>query len=631
MKNTKKIPYIIGIVLIVLLSALLSATFFMLSQTSLREISFLDFSESGLGWKYTILQNGISRSFEPEFQDHSMKDLPEGTEAVKITRTLAEYLDFAELALKVYVPGTGIEVFLNDQKLYSDFDNGKRTADGFLKPAELHAQLERTIRLELPENYTGSELTVITYFPPDALYRLPVYPSLCSDETDYAVPASAVVMPIVSMTLCAILAVLSLMIFVFDLSNGSSDPRTLLLTLFFLLLFIDRMYSSIASTHSMLSKYVDLSLLSGFYVAPLLFYFSLNLPGKKKYFLAALIGIWLVQEGICVIQAKAAGSYRIYFTGGLWTFALFPAVFAASLPEFLRWIRHAGKTRIWLYAAAVLLIGGIRLSFGAVEFDGSVLKYTSQIISDMRSGHFISVVSFLSETCAVLAAAGLLSSFLTRTLRMRETLKVLEERSRFAMESYHQMVREEESTLAAKHEMRHHMIAIAGMLQNQEPARALDYVQSVQEELDHLPKGRYSKNTMVNVIAGSYLERALAENIEVTSSLNIPETLPVADSDLCVFLTNMLENALNACREMKPTDRRYIHLKMYLKGNFLVVSCKNSALPEDGASYKYEESPIRSHDYGIANMRRIAEKYNSTLKIDRTDSSFSLMSYFDLP
>ena len=90
---------------------------------------------------------------------------------------------------------------------------------------------------------------------------------------------------------------------------------------------------------------------------------------------------------------------------------------------------------------------------------------------------------------------------------------------------------------------------------------------------------------------------------------------------MSVFLSNMLQNALEACQRIGPEKERYIRVDMQLRGNFLFIQCVNSAPDEDG---RRKERSRRG--YGLAAMRRVAEKYNSVLAIERTPGAYSVMS-----
>lgn len=625
MKNRQIVHKVAGGLLLLLLLSFFLLSFFLLSKPVQKEIFFLDYAHSGWNWSYTVMREKTVEPLTPEFEQDYSLILPKDTRAVKITRTLLEPMQSAELGFVPMDPGIAFEVFLNGEKLYSEFGDGIRNEEGFLISPIPSGKCARTVRLMLPKDYVGSELTVMTYFPPDCQFMSPAYPYLCNDITDFSIPAATTVTPVAQMTFCAIFAMLLGAIYVLNPHSEKKEPRTLLLLLFFLLLFLDRADSTLAGANSILSQYLSISVFSGLYIAPLLLYLALYLPNKSKYLMSAGAGVWFIWELIRSIRAKMAG-YFISSTN-FWPFFLLLAMFAVFLLYAPAFVKKEGKNRVLFYAGVTLTAAVVRLFVGAAEFDGNVAEYLMQFPFLIASGLFTSTVSYLSEVCAVTASSIIAVRFFDRVLQERETVRILEERNRMAMESYQRMIQADKATLAARHEMRHHMLALFGMLKDKETQRALSYIDTVQKDLALLPRGRYSSNSLVDIITGSYLERAAAEGIQTEASLPLPPLLPLPDQDLCVFLTNMLENAYNACKKAAPAPNRYIRLHMYLKGSFLFFSCENSAVPDTGVPPENR----RLHGYGMENMRRIAQKYSSVLDVEKTDRSFKVMTCFSLP
>ena len=217
-----------------------------------------------------------------------------------------------------------------------------------------------------------------------------------------------------------------------------------------------------------------------------------------------------------------------------------------------------------------------------------------------------------------------MSEAVHRTLATHRTVDVLRERERQTMAAYERMRASEDDTRALHHEMRHHMLALSAILADGDAARARRYVDAVAEDLSQVPAGRYCQNILVDMIAGSFLDKAAAQGIRVEQSLNVPQELNIADEDLSVFLSNMLQNALEACERMSPGQERYIWVDMHLRGNFLCLQCVNSRPAGE------EPEAREGHGYGLAAMRAVAEKYNSVLLIERTPSEFSVTSDFCL-
>lgn len=430
---------------------------------------------------------------------------------------------------------------------------------------------ETIVRISLPENYTGKKVAIITYFAQGRGISSPVYPFFGNYETVYAPAVTSVVVPVAVIVLCALFIVLISVIFVLDSSNGKADVRILLLVLSFMLLFLGKAYRSMG-TSSILSEHMDLSFLEELYMAPLYLYIALHLTKWRKYLLSASVVLWFLYEGAGMFQNAKAGEIVLINGNGARALVLFASVMIAFFLEYVCFGREKKKETgaYYLpYGILIVVVSVLRLLYGAREWDGDVGMYLLQMLKSAIRGYYFSVVHFFADICGIMTMLILVLEFIRKTIREKETLSVLEERSRLTLEGYNRMLEAEEATNSVRHEMRHHMIALMGILKDGEKQRACDYILSVTKGLDTLPVFRYSQNILVNVIAGEYLDRAKKLGVEVVHSLFVPAELKIADEDISVFLSNMLENALEACERMEPGQERYIHVKMHVNENFL--------------------------------------------------------------
>ncbi len=630
--------YIAGGAVILVLAAFILTIFSLLDRTD-REEWFLSYARHERdGWRYEVLTDGGVQSCEPVFDgDIYTVQLPEGTRAVRATHTITE--DVPDAQLRWMCIDDGIEIFLDGEALYSDFPELSRDGDGFVRPDD--AQWERLGRIQyggvrsvvmgLPGDYLGRELTVITYFPENAASPEPIYPSIMSEDTYVADAVVFSVKGNATMTIYALLALSMAGVFLLDIYNDAADGKTLLLCLYFMMQFLNAAYTSYAGYYGVLNKYIVLQYLCDLYMAPLYLYLALGLKGRWEWPLCAAVAAWAVYEGASSINSSISG---LAISTGPGALVVCLAVTAAFCAERLRW---AGRTRperrrALRYGLAVAALTAVYVA-GKARAWGSLRDYlVDGVWTALSMGNYWPVVTLCTDVISYITVFVVLMQVVRRTVRTHRTIDVLQERSRLTMASYERVLRSEEAVNASKHEMRHHMTALAGLLQDGDTARAREYIASVTDALDRLPTTRYSVNVLVNTVAGVYLDQAKAQGIRVEYDLRVPAELRIADEDLSVFLTNMLENALNACRKLPAEQDRYIRLNMALQKNFLFIGCANSA-PEEQEAEKLsmEERARRRHGYGIEAMRQIAEKYNSVLLMERTDGEFSVRSNFSLP
>lgn len=629
MKSISRRRYVFGAAVMLAVAVLVLAVFSLLSVTDKADIYFADTQTRRNGWDYEVLDGSGLHGYEPVFSNGYTLSLPEDTQAVRITRTMNEDVPHAEIEWIRYMDG--VEVFLDGELLYSDFPGLARDDDGFVHPDEEQwERIEREqgstwqrVRMTLPADYLGRDLSMVTYFSEGGVMT-PEYPFLGNEDSAVANVVVFSVRYNAAMTIYALLALLMAGVFLVDVNNSNGDGWTLLLCLYFLMLFLEAAYGSEAGYYSVLASRLDLRFLNVVYMAPLYLYLVLRMKTRWKWVLCGVVGAWavyvIVQE-LMVMHSTPEGIAGII---GPETLAVLVLVAVALCVDGVRQGRN-GRTRQEKRRLLIYWLIGVGVTAGylleRVHAWGSLKEYlVDGIWQGLRMGNCWPIVSIGTDVISYVTVIVVLSEVVRRTIHTRRTMDVLREREQQTMASYERMLASEDDTRAMHHEMRHHMIALSAILADGDMERAQRYVDAVADDLGQLPTGRYCQNILVDMIAGSFLDRAVAAGIRVEHHLNVPQSLNIADEDLSVFLSNMLQNALEACKRMEPGRERYIWVDMHLRGNFLCIQCVNSA--PDGKTP--QERP--GHGYGLAAMRTVAEKYNSVLLLEHEKGEFSVLS-----
>lgn len=177
--------YAVGAAVAATVTIFVIAVFFSLCVTDKADISLADTADERFDWSYELLDDGKIKPYEPVFEDDVFTvKIPDGVKAVRITRTMTEDIPGAELEWNSY--DYGVEVFLDGELLHSDFHNARRGEGGFLgltqndwdEYSREHGSELQRVRMSLPVDYKGKELSVVTYFPNDAEFPAPEYPSV---------------------------------------------------------------------------------------------------------------------------------------------------------------------------------------------------------------------------------------------------------------------------------------------------------------------------------------------------------------------------------------------------------------------------------------------------------------------
>lgn len=180
-----------------------------------------------------------------------------------------------------------------------------------------------------------------------------------------------------------------------------------------------------------------------------------------------------------------------------------------------------------------------------------------------------------------------------------------------------------EETRHARHDLRHHFSLLAAMAENGELEKIKAYLSSAQSKLPNLEM-HFSDNRAVDSVIGYYWGSAQQENISFLVQIDLPEALPVDEMDVCLVLSNLLENALEASIRMLDSQR-HIKVQAYMHaGHLLLISVENAfngQVKEKNGVFR--SSKRKGNGVGIQSIRRIAAKNGGDSSFQYEDGIFS--------
>lgn len=161
------------------------------------------------------------------------------------------------------------------------------------------------------------------------------------------------------------------------------------------------------------------------------------------------------------------------------------------------------------------------------------------------------------------------------------------------------------------HEYKNHMSCIAGMLKNGQIKEAEEYVSGITGELKRDPNLIDTNNIAVNIVLNAKYQEAIDKNIMVILQMNDLSNIKIRNEDIVVILANMLNNAIEACEQLKSNKK--IWIKFVDEDKMTVISIKNTC--EQKASNKMlrtTKSDKFEHGFGIENIRELTDKYGGS-------------------
>ena len=218
----------------------------------------------------------------------------------------------------------------------------------------------------------------------------------------------------------------------------------------------------------------------------------------------------------------------------------------------------------------------------------------------------------------MIAISGVMASSVAAEFRMRVRLEgEVENVSRIMAvqkADYADLLKKEDKLRADRHDFRHHI----AVLQQLTAAGDIDGLDTYLENFERkhnttLLSESYCRNYVIDMVLRMYSRLAQSQSCSFIVKAQLPSQLPFDDSDLCVLLSNLLENALEASGYLAD-NQRSIRIDIRCKMGRFGISVTNAFdgyLRMENKRYVSRKQDGRN-GIGIDSIRAVCDKYDGT-------------------
>lgn len=179
-----------------------------------------------------------------------------------------------------------------------------------------------------------------------------------------------------------------------------------------------------------------------------------------------------------------------------------------------------------------------------------------------------------------------------------------------------------------RHDYNNHINCLNAMLKAHKYADAENYIQNLS---DIIPVADYlfkTGNYVADAILSDKKEVCLKNGIELTFEGFITSMLN--NTDLCIVLSNALDNAIEAC--IKYQGKRSISVYGNCQQGYYILIIKNTCSVSSDTTadiYKTSKSDKLNHGFGLINIDTVVQKYTGTTKTFIENNVFTLCLTFN--
>ena len=161
------------------------------------------------------------------------------------------------------------------------------------------------------------------------------------------------------------------------------------------------------------------------------------------------------------------------------------------------------------------------------------------------------------------------------------------------------------------HDIKNHLICIKGLIKSDSNDSAIDYIDSVYEDLGQLSQIVITGSRLFDVILNEKIVKMKQSDVLFKYDIEKVSLDFIEDKDLATILMNLLDNAIESCER---SEKKVIDFQLYtFNESYLVLkvvnSCDESPISVKGRllSRKLNDG---THGYGVRNVERAVKRYD---------------------
>jgi len=296
------------------------------------------------------------------------------------------------------------------------------------------------------------------------------------------------------------------------------------------------------------------------------------------------------------------------------------AYFVKKKRDIVEWIR-------------VLPIGYFLLAWVcAVTVDGLSTYAKSVIAADTGIRVriiFESMRTILSIFIYLLGIGFAFADFLRKKYKSESILK--EQYLNMSKEHYNGLVAHMQEVRKIKHDMQAHINILNKYAEEEKWAMLKEYLgiltqQHSQQKLEVVNTG----NELVDAVVANSLSKCADDRIIIECKGKLSEEVKVSDFDLCTIFSNLLSNAVEACRKLTVSEKK-IHITFQNVEDEVRIVFENPVeweIDTKALGTYTSKSDKDNHGFGIGNVRRTVEKYDGRMIMGIEDGVFKTVIIF---
>ena len=285
---------------------------------------------------------------------------------------------------------------------------------------------------------------------------------------------------------------------------------------------------------------------------------------------------------------------------------------------FIKIINKILKNKIYVYASYIILVNSVFIML-------KILVRFAEMHGPFQIEQYLIIMEVVPQL-AIIAITVTIYIVIEMKKENEERIKEKQAYNRLETKNdYYEKVEESQNQIRRLyHDMNNHLYNIQMMNKSSEDAS--DYIVSLQNELKEARKTRVSGNSLFDIIVDEKMNICKNKGIEFDIDVDSKNTGFIKNMDMSSILSNILDNAIEACDKM-TSNKKYIKLTSMWADDMFVIICENSKeneIKKIGDRFITDKLNKSEHGIGIKSVEKSVKNYDGNMMIFCDDSLFKV-------
>lgn len=325
-------------------------------------------------------------------------------------------------------------------------------------------------------------------------------------------------------------------------------------------------------------------------------------------YMCCQIPTWISRWAMYTTYYSSIGEFFIYLFMALIAFWIIVKYAAAPIHELLQGSK-----------ASTIVMGIVPITYYFFDY------FTTVWTKVLYTGNYHVAQFMPSVICVAYLVFAVVFSY-----EQKRRMEAMEERTILQNELY--IVETETENLRElskiarihRHDMRHHLALILHLIEENHIEEAREYIQENIERIDEFTPHRFCEMEMLNLILSHFASQAEEMNARYCFNIELPDQIPLTKSELCALVSNALENAFHAVKDL-PEGKRFVDARLCEFKGKLIFSVDNSCDDKIQVTDNRPKTEKAGHGYGARSIMTIANEHHGIAVFQSEKGTFSLM------